>query len=271
MEFIDTHCHIHSANYDINGNDPTLERWLAAGKPEPDDMITEAVALGVTKLLCVGTDLEDSIRAVTFAQSRPGVYATIGLHPHEAKRYAGQAAELEQFTSLISMNKVVAVGECGLDYYYQHSEPPEQRIILEYQLGVAMEYKLPVIFHVRDAFDDFWAIFDNFKGIKGVIHSFSSDSRVLDKALERDLYIGLNGIMTFTKDQDQLQAAKMVPLQKLLLETDSPYLTPKPLRGTVNKPKYVVKVAEFLSELRGETLDTLSTTTTANANQLFCL
>jgi TatD DNase family protein len=130
---------------------------------------------------------------------------------------------------------------------------------------------LPLIFHVREAFDDFFSTYDQYKGLRGVVHSFSADTRVLDKILSRGLYIGLNGIMTFTKDQKQLEAAKAVPLNRLLLETDAPYLTPVPFRGKICEPKYVRVTAEFLSHLRGETLEELAAATTRNAAELFKL
>ena len=128
-----------------------------------------------------------------------------------------------------------------------------------------------MIFHVRDAFDDFWPIFDEYKGIRGVIHSFTATTKELDQILTRGLFVGLNGIMTFTKDDKQLEAAKSVPLDRLVLETDTPFLTPKPFRGKINEPKNVVVIAEFLSDLRGESLKELSEATTNNSNQLFNL
>jgi TatD DNase family protein len=128
---------------------------------------------------------------------------------------------------------------------------------------------LPLIFHVRDAFDDFWPIFDNFKGLRGVIHSFTATPRELEQILQRDLYVGLNGIMTFTKNADQLEAAKAVPLDRLLLETDAPFLTPVPFRGKICEPKHVVITAEFLSKLRGEFIGKLGQNTTRNAQTLF--
>ena len=124
---------------------------------------------------------------------------------------------------------------------------------------------------MRDAFDDFWPIFDQYTGLQGVIHSFSADIAVLKQILSRGLYVGLNGIMTFTKDQKQLEAAKSLPLNRLLLETDAPFLTPTPYRGTICQPKHVVETAKFLSGLHEEPLETMAEATTANARKLFNL
>src|SRR5690606_9318752 len=135
----------------------------------------------------------------------------------------------------------------------------------------AAEHDLPLIFHVREAFKDFWSIFDDFRGLRGVVHSFTSDKRDLEQILSRGLYVGLNGIMTFTKRTEQLEAAKSVPLDKLVLETDAPFLTPTPFRGKICEPKHVRTVGEFLADLRGEKLEDLAAATTANARKLFKL
>jgi TatD DNase family protein len=197
----------------------------------------------------------------------------VGIHPHDGANFVHAPGSKEEFTTLIdpSNKKLVAIGECGLDYYYEHSSREDQIGLLEFQLQLAVEHDMPVIFHVRDAFDDFWPIFDNFKGLRGVVHSFSSTPQVLHEVLKRELHVGLNGIMTFTKDPLQLEAAKIVPRGKLLLETDAPYLTPKPFRGKVCKPEHTRLVAIFLSELRGESLEVIAQATTSNAQKLFGL
>ena len=252
MEFIDTHCHIHAADFTLDA----------------EETIRSANAQGVNRLICVGTDEADSALAVAFANMHDGVWASIGLHPHDAK--LGTEA-FNALTSLAEKPKIVAVGECGLDYYYNHSAKEDQEKALRFQIELALTHKLPMIFHVRDAFDDFWPIFDSYEGVRGVIHSFTATSKELDEALERGLYIGLNGIMTFSKNEEQLVAAKAVPLERLLLETDAPFLTPVPLRGKVNEPKNVVLTAEFLSKLRGESLEQIALASTNNAKELFQL
>ncbi len=259
----DTHCHIQFGDYPL----------------DPDQIIADARAAGVDRLLCVGCTLEDSQSGVEFVQNRKNCWATIGLHPHEASIYAGNTQALHDFEALATRPKVVAIGECGLDYYYHHSSRKQQREVFEFQLHLAQKYDLPLIFHVRgdkdpsdpSAFDDFLAILSQFEGIRGVVHSFSANTAILDKLLQKGLYIGLNGIMTFTKDPEQLAAAKAIPLSKLLLETDAPFLTPAPHRGTICQPKHVVVTAEFLSDLRHETLEELSAATSRNATALFGL
>jgi TatD DNase family protein len=267
MQFFDTHCHIHEASDIYDGETESRHRWHEADIV-PDDVIARAHEAGVTRMICVGTTLDDSKAAIAFVDTLPDTWASIGIHPHEAKSH-NNADTLAVFAALADQPKVVGVGECGLDYYYTHSPKQDQVRILEFQLELAQKHNLPLIFHVRDAFDDFWPIFDNFKGLRGVIHSFTATTKELDQILARDLYVGLNGIMTFTKNPEQLEAAKAVPLNRLVLETDAPFLTPVPFRGKICEPKHVVHTAEFLSKLRGEFIGTLGQATTRNAQTLF--
>ncbi|HTE22672.1 MAG TPA: TatD family hydrolase [Candidatus Limnocylindria bacterium] len=253
MQFFDTHCHIHFPDYQL----------------DPEEVRAAAAKDGVTRLLCVGCTLADSKLAVRYAAERDGLWASIGLHPHEAKVYVNDPKALQQFRELADKPKVVAVGETGLDYYYQHSSREDQQKMLRFQLDLAVEHDLPLIFHVRDAFDDFWHVFDDYKNLRGVVHSFTATQKELSQALERGLYVGLNGIMTFTKQAEQLAAAKAVPLNRLLLETDAPFLTPHPFRGKICEPRHVKVTAVFLAELRGENLKELAVATTQNARDLF--
>lgn len=271
VNFTDTHCHIHEAWRSVNGADATAKLWDKAGRPDADEIIEHALQSGVERMICVGTTLPDSEMSTEFVKTRAHTWASIGLHPHEAKDYANFSDKLKKFTALADKPKVVAVGECGLDYFYNHSSKEDQEKLLRFQIELALSHDLPMIFHVRDAFEDFWPIFDNYTGIRGVIHSFSATKRELEQAVERGLYVGLNGIMTFTKNPEQLAAAKAVPLKHLLLETDAPFLTPAPLRGTICEPKHVRLTAEFLANLRGESLKELADATTANAQKLFGL
>lgn len=264
ISLTDTHCHIQFLDYPLDA----------------DEVQAAAAKAGVTRLLCVGCTLKDSQTAVGYAKERDGVWASIGLHPHEASLYEHDHHALQQFHDLAKKPEVVAIGETGLDYYYENSPREAQKRMLRFQLDVAREYSLPLIFHIRDAFDDFWQIFDEFQSpkselrtpnpkIRGVVHSFSATEKELAQVLERDLYVGLNGIMTFAKDKKQLAAAKKMPLNRLLLETDAPFLTPVPFRGKVCEPKHVRVTAEFLADLRGESLEELAAATTQNARKLF--
>ena len=269
-EFVDTHCHIHEAGLDTAGDQFVRNKWAKSGITDPKPLIQGAVDAGVTRLICVGCTLSDSELAIKLAQKEQNCWASIGIHPHEAKDHLDKDTQ-KAFALLANEQKVVAIGECGLDYYYNHSEKPDQIKLLEFQLDLAKKYDLPLIFHIREAFDDFWPIFDQFEGLRGVVHSFSSDTHDLEQILSRSLYVGLNGIMTFTKDQQQLDAAKAIPLHNLLLETDAPFLTPAPERGTICQPKHVVQTAEFLAGLRDEDVAEIAKATTLNACNLFSM
>ncbi len=261
MNLIDTHCHIHSTDF-------TLDR---------EQVLADAQTAGITKLICVGTDAADSQLAVEFAAKHDGVWASVGLHPHDAKDALTQK---DQLTELATANKVVAIGECGLDYWYEHTPRDTQQDVLRFQIELAQKYHLPLIFHIRgsktdpnDAFKDFLSIFDSYSKagaeLKGVVHSFTAGQEQLTGVLSRGLDVGLNGIMTFTKDDSQLAAAKAVPAGRMVLETDAPYLTPSPKRGKVNEPQHLMLTAEFLARLRGATTAQLAEQTTAAARQLF--
>lgn len=256
FEYFDTHAHIQFPDYPFDRE----EVWRSAKER------------GVTRMLCVGCRLEDSQLAINFAHAREGVWAAVGIHPHEAEDFLSKKDEKEAFETLledIKGSKIVAIGEIGLDYYYEHSSPERQTELLRWQLGLAEKYNLPVIFHVRDAFADFWPIYDSFNIKKGLIHSFTGVKSDVEEILKRGLYIALNGIITFTSQAEQLEAAKAIPLDVLVLETDAPYLTPKPLRGKICRPEYVALTAEFLAELRQESLEVLAYQTTHNARVLF--
>jgi TatD DNase family protein len=245
--FVDTHCHIHESDYPLNR----------------EEVIERAENAGVAKLLCVGTSLSSSRQAIDFTHGHDNLFASIGVHPHDTK----DGYAIDKLAGL-SPN-IIAVGEIGLDYYYDHSSKEVQIQALRTQIVVALKYNLPIIFHVRDAFDDFWPIFDQYPGIRGELHSFTDSKENLGKALERGLFIGVNGISTFTKDEGQIAMYDSIPLDKLLLETDAPFLTPIPFRGTVNEPAYVRNVAEYHAKRRGISVEEVAEVTTKNAHTLF--
>ena len=269
MRIIDTHCHIHDPEF--------TEKY----SNDVDTILSEARDVGVDTYICVGTSAGSSEMAVAFAANHKGAYASLAIHPHEVAEKSADTIN-EEFARLEHVlregsDKIVAIGECGLDYYY-HSDAAirdAQKTLFRRHLDLALRYDLPLIFHIRDAFDDFFAILDEYgkngKKIRGVVHSFSAHMMQLEGSVARGLYIGLNGIMTFTRDERQLEAARAVPIDKLLLETDAPFLTPKPFRGTMCELKHVVVTAEFLSSLRGESTDILAAQTTTNAVSLFRL
>jgi len=269
MSLFDTHCHIHEA---IRRTTPVYDKWHAKGASDVEQVLNAARTADVRYITCVGTTLADSELAVEFVQDRPDMWASIGIHPHEASDHLAHGRVLPAFAALAhetTSRKIVAIGECGLDYFYEYSSRADQLKVLEFQLELALAADLPLIFHVREAFDDFWALFERFRGLRGVLHSYTDSQANLERALGHGLFIGVNGIMTFTKDPQQLAMYKAIPLQKLLLETDAPFLTPAPYRGTMCEPRHVAVTAEFAANLRGETLEQITAATTTNAFELF--
>ena len=245
--FTDTHCHIHEANYSL----------------DIGDVMQRAREAGVARLICVGTDNVTSEEAVTFAKNHENVWASVGAHPHDAK---------DGYENIIKLAKedhseVVAIGEIGLDYFYTHSSREVQIAAFEAQLQLAKDCNLPVIFHVREAFDDFWPIWRNFPGLRGVLHSFTDNEANMKKGISEGLYIGVNGISTFAKEKQVM--FDRIPLESMLLETDAPFLTPTPHRGKVNEPAFVRNVAEYHAERRAVGLEHLARATSANASTLF--
>lgn len=273
MQLVDTHCHIHTAKY---FDQETIE-----------EVLTRATDAGVGEMICIGTSVDESREAIDFCKDKQGLYPTIGIHPHEAE---AERDRWDEFATLITPDAgAIGIGECGLDYWYQHSDKEAQEAILRLQLDLAVEHDLPVSFHIRnskedhkrimagediigDAYVDFLRIIDEYDGrIKGVIHSFSTGQKELNSVLLRNFSVGVNGIATFTSDRVQIDAYRAIPLERMVLETDAPYLAPAPLRGKSNEPAYLTYIIDFLSELRGETQEEIASTTTANAKKLFNL
>lgn len=248
---IDSHCHVHDPQFFPDNREEVYKRAIDSN----------------TQMIVVGTSESDSCEAVEFAGKHDGVWAVVGVHPHDTKEGWARVEQLVKEKP----EKLVGIGEIGLDYFYDNSPKEVQIRALEEQLQWAIDYRLPVSFHVREAFKDFWPIFDNFVGIRGVLHCFTDTEVTLQEALKRDLYIGVNGISTFTKDLAQQKMFASIPLEKMLLETDAPFLTPKPFRGKINEPVYVVEVAKHQAGVRNVSLDTIVAQTTANTQALFAL
>ncbi len=250
MSYFDTHCHIHSADYP---NDAEI-------------VLSDALASGVESLICVGTSFADSCLAIDFADSHKGVaFASVGLHPHDAKR----TNELVLISKLLYERRPVAIGEFGLDYHYNLSSRDEQIHAFKMQLEMAKTHELPAIFHVREAWDDFFSVIAHFPEVKGVVHSFTGGILEFRKIVKLGLYVGLNGIMTFTKDPRHSELLSGIDLDWVVLETDSPLLTPVPLRGTINTPANVSLVGEFLARELGLSAELVAQKTTVNAKRLF--
>jgi TatD DNase family protein len=249
----DTHCHVHDAKFD-GDRKRTIER---------------AAAAGVTRLLTVGCDLNDSARAIATAETF-GLQASAGIHPHEAKDAPGDVAHA--FAPLLERPEVVAIGETGLDYYYDHSPHDAQQSVLRAQIRLARDRNMPLIFHHRDAFDDFCAILreEFVPGMRGVVHCFTGDAEQAKRFTgEFGLVLGIGGVVTFANAHGLREAVRAVGPDRLVLETDSPYLAPVPMRGKRNEPAFVPYVAAKIAELLEVSVRDVAATTDRNAAALF--
>ena len=237
-----------------------------------DEVIARAVASGVTTMLAVATTAESSRATITLAARVSNVFAAVGIHPN----YAVQAkpGDWEVIEELASSPKVIAIGETGLDRYWDHTPFDVQLDYFRRQMELAKQRDLPFIVHCREAEPDVDAALREAAGtgsLKGIMHSFCGGRATLDAALELGMHISFAGMLTFKKNLELRELAKSVPLDRLLVETDSPYLAPQPQRGKRNEPAFVRHTAECLAEIHGRTLDEMSAITTANAKRLFRL
>lgn len=247
---VDTHCHIHEPY-----------------KLPIDEVLEHARVNEVGQMICVGTSEASSQQAVDFAAQHEHIFAAIGVHPHDTKDGYAEIARIAE----AQPERLVAVGEIGLDYFYTHSPKEVQIAGLRAQIEVSLAHNLPIIFHVREAFDDFWPIFDSYEGIRGVLHSFTDSKENMEIAIQKGLSIGVNGISTFTKDSAQQEMFDAIPLDRIIFETDAPFLTPVPYRGKVNEPAYVRSVAEYHAARRGISFEEIAEASTHNARALFHL
>lgn len=252
MKLIDSHCHIHDSEFF-----DSQAQELAYARAVAEDV----------GLICVATDYRSSKQAVDFAASHDQTWAVVGVHPHEAKHGLDGIEDLLKNPT----EKPIGIGEIGLDYFYNHSERDVQIEVLQQQLQLASDYDLPVSFHVREAFADFWPILDNFQGIRGVLHSYTDTPENLERGFSRGLYVGINGISTFTKQAWQQDMYAGIPLEKICLETDAPFLTPAPFRGTMNEPSFVGRVADHLAVTHSVSVSEVADITTANTRRLFVI
>jgi TatD DNase family protein len=238
-----------------------------AALDDPDEAVERAAEAGVVRILTVGTDIEDCRRALALADEHDGVYAILGIHPHSAA--TATDADLGELRGLLEHPKAVAVGETGLDWYRDYAPRDDQRRVFAAQLGLASELGKPAVIHTRAADDDTLAGLADFAGTV-VLHCFSSP-HLLPTALERGWYVSFAGNATFPKAVDLRLAATQVPADRILAETDSPYLAPQPLRGRPNEPANVVHTVDALARARGEEADELGRQIERNAAQCFGL
>lgn len=237
---IDTHCHLHDREF--------------FSEAQAEEILKRAHKKGVLRIICIGTSHEDSLNACDFATSHDNVYWTYGVHPE----YAGREGFENNF-----FQSPVAIGEVGLDYHYEGYDRNAQIKLFEQMLQLAQDNDLPVSFHVREAFDDFFPVISNFPKIRGVVHSFSDNKKNLRRILDQtDFYIGVNGLATYS-------TLPTPPLSRILLETDAPFLTPEPFRGIINESGYIYEIAKWLSQKLAVNFEEVERETTKNAEKLF--
>ncbi len=242
----------------------------AAFDADREAVLARAAAAGIAHVVVIGESVAGSERAATLARARPGLSATAGVHPHEARTWSADAAA--RVRELLTTPDVVAVGETGLDYHYEHSPRDVQRAAFEAQLMIASDVAKPVVIHAREADADMAAILRALGGDRGtpvvVLHSFSSGDAVWDAGMAIGAYFSFSGMITF-KNWTLTGRLAECPSDRLLVETDAPYLAPVPHRGRRNEPGFVRDVAERAAALRGESLDALAERTTENARRCF--
>jgi len=255
MELVDTHCHL------------TYEPFAEIG-----GVIQRSRDAGVTGWITVGTDITDSGKAVALAGKFENMFAAVAIHPHHAKSADKQA--IDELKRIARNKKVVAIGETGLDFHYDFSSREKQQDSFVRHLEIAAELNLPVVIHSREAFDETMKILDSHRSdLKGVVfHCFSESVEQAKAVLEKGWFISLTGVVTFKNAEKTREVAKYVPLERLMIETDAPYLSPEPMRKQkVNEPALLIHTARFLAGLRGETLDNFASAVTAASHSFFGL
>jgi TatD DNase family protein len=252
-EWFDSHCHVDEEAFD----------------EDREEVLSRMKANGVTRCAVIGSDMETSRRAAAFAAAHSGVVAAGGFHPHEASRF--RESNLDELREMYQKGRIRAIGEIGLDFYYDHSPRDVQREVCIRQMELAWELKAPVAYHIRDAHQEMLEIM---KGMKarltgGIIHCFSGSAEIAKEYLKLGYYISFAGPLTFKKAPRLQEAVKLVPKDRLLIETDSPYMAPEPVRGRRNEPANVRYVGLKMAELRGEKPEEVAAFTTENAMQVY--
>lgn len=252
---VDSHCHLEYDDYKDEGLEVVLQR---------------AKSRDVSKFLTISTQLAKFQNILKVAESYEDVYCSAGTHPHHAEEVEEIAFTKDKLVKLFDNQKVVAVGEAGLDYYYEHSSKEMQKICFEKHIEASIEAGLPLVVHTRDAEQDTIDILKSYAGkARGVMHCFSGSMELAKASLDLGFYISFSGIITFKKSDAICEVAKYVPLERCLVETDCPYLAPIPYRGKRNEPAFVYNTAIRLSELKKITIDEVSENTTENFFNLF--
>jgi len=264
---IDTHCHLN-----IMVNKKPEELLMAEHFSEISLVVARAAGAGIKKMVCVGTSIPESRNCVEIAKQFPLVKATIGVHPCDITDSV--SVLIDSLEQLLRNNRqdIVAIGEIGLDYYHQPYDSLMQAAVFEAQLALAVKYDLPVVIHIRDAGDDALAILERYKDLLcGVIHCFSLDRAAAEKVISWGWYIGIDGPVTYPKNNALRELVATVPLSGILLETDAPFLPPQGLRGKPNCPSNLPIIAATIAQARGVLIEEVVAQTTANAKKLFRL
>ena len=244
---VDSHCHLHDREF--------------FKAEEAEKMLKNAKKNDVKQIVCIGTNIEDSLEAKKFARNHENIFWTFGIHPEYINAPEVSSTILRDNKD----EKLVAIGEVGLDYHYEPFDKDAQIKLFEEMLQLARDNNLPVCFHIREAFEDFFGVIANFPEIKGVVHSFTDSKKVLKKILETtDFYIGVNGLATYS-------TLPLPPLERIILETDAPFLTPVPNRGKINESAYIKDIADWLSTKLGVSRDEVAEKTTKNVQKLYRL
>ncbi|QMS85382.1 TatD family hydrolase [Candidatus Xianfuyuplasma coldseepsis] len=248
---IDTHVHLNSKQFVNTVN----------------DVIERAVKNDVKIMIVVGYDIPTNKKAIALARQYPFIYATVGYHPTEAKNITDQDFQLLE--EQLQLDEVVGVGECGLDFYWDKDHIDAQVAVFERQIELSKTYDKPLVIHMRDASEATYNVLSNYSGLRGIMHSYSGSAEMVPLFIELGLHISLGGPVTFKNGHKPKAVAKVVPLDKLLVETDSPYLSPHPFRGKQNEPARVKLVAEEIAKIKEVPYHTIAEVTTANAKNLF--
>jgi len=254
-KFIDSHAHLDDERFN----------------KDREDVINALNENGIEAVLDPGADLNSSKLAVALADRYPFIYAAVGCHPHDSKFMNDDA--MNTFRQLAKNKKVVGIGEIGLDYFYDNSDRKTQKIWFREQIRLARELDLPYIVHDRDAHEDVFRIMkeEHYDGTRGILHCYSSSVEMAKEFVKLGFYISLGGPVTFKKAKTPKLVAKEIPLDKLLIETDSPYLTPEPFRGKRNEPKYIRYVAEEIARIKEVPVEVIAENTRENFKKLFKL
>lgn len=254
-KYIDSHAHLDDERFDL----------------DREEIINSLNENGIEAVLNPGADLNTSKAAVRLADKYPFIYAAVGCHPHDSRLMNNDTMNI--FGEMAKNKKVIAIGEIGLDYYYDNSDRETQRLWFREQIRLAKELDLPYIVHDRDAHEDVFKIMkeEHYSGTRGILHCYSSSVEMAREFVKLGFYISLGGPVTFKKAKTPKLVAKEIPLDKLLIETDSPYLTPEPYRGKRNEPKYVKYVAEEIARIKEVSIDVIAEKTNNNFKKLFNL